>query len=277
MANSEYIINVSEEDFEFEVLQASQTIPVVVDFWATWCVPCKTLGPMLEKLAEEGEGSFLLAKVNVDENPNLAVRYGIRSIPAVKAFVQGQVAAEFLGLQPEAQVREFIRGLAPSPVDLMLEKASSMLKMHQWASAEDAYRDVVEEEPGQTSAILGLAKSLLAQGRGVEGSQILKRFPASREYSSAEKLLPLASALTSLELNQLSDETPLDAAYQNSLRLAARGNIPSAMDGMLDILRQNKRFAGDQARLVLIGMLELLGEEDPETRDYRQELASILF
>jgi thioredoxin len=113
MTPSNFIVDVSEADFEYEVLSYSQNIPVVVEFWATWCQPCKQLGPMLERLTEEAQGSFRLARVDVDANPNLALRYGVRSVPTVKAISQGQVVGEFAGLQPETRVRDFLARLAP--------------------------------------------------------------------------------------------------------------------------------------------------------------------
>jgi thioredoxin len=114
---SQYIKVVTEADFEYEVIAFSNQIPVIVDFWAEWCHPCKTLTPVLEKITDDSKGSFRLAELNVDDNPNLALRYNVRSIPNVKAFRDGQVVSEFLGLQPEARVREFVRNLAPSQID----------------------------------------------------------------------------------------------------------------------------------------------------------------
>jgi putative thioredoxin len=274
---SNHIVDVSETDFESEVLNYSQNTPVVVDFWATWCVPCKVLGPLLERLAGEGRGAFRLARVDVDANPNLALRYGVRSIPAVKAFANGQVAAEFTGALPEPRVREFIKKLAPSEGDLILEKANSLLHQHQWAAAEESYRQVLEQTPDSPAGLLGLSKVLLAQGRSDEARQILRNFPASREYSSAEILVPLTEAYLRLQ-NLSGEETdPQAPAYNNSLRLASRGNIPSALDGLLDILRQEKQYRNGQARKVFLALLELLGAEDPQARQYRNELASVLF
>jgi putative thioredoxin len=274
---SNNIVNVSEADFEYQVLSYSQSTPVVVDFWATWCVPCKVLSPLLERLATDGGGTFRLAKVDVDENPNLARRYNVRSIPTVKAFNQGQVVSEFTGSLPEPRVREFIRALVPEPGDLMLEKANSLLSSHQWSPAEKSYRKFLESNPNHPAGLLGVAKCLLAQGQAKEALAILRNFPASQQFNIAVILLPLADAFANNEKNFPASDNPLDAAFQNSVRLAARGNILAALDGLLDILRQNKRFRDGQVRQVVLGLLELLGDDDPQTRQYRNELASILF
>lgn len=271
------IIDVNEADFEFEVLNYSQNIPVVVDFWATWCVPCKTLGPLLERLTKEANGAFRLARVDVDANPNLALRYGVRSIPTVKAFQNGQVAAEFTGALPESRVREFLSKLAPSSNQLLVEKANSFLQSRQWDAAERLYRQALVESPGSPAGLLGLARTLLAQGHADEARKIIKNFPASREYTSVELLLPLADALISMQTSPVDESDPLAPAFRNSLRLATRGNLPAALDGLLDILRQNKTYLNGKARQVFLALLEVLGPEDPTSREYRSELASVLF
>jgi putative thioredoxin len=278
MMSSNFIKDVSEADFEYEVLAYSQQVPVVVDFWAEWCGPCKMLGPVLEKLANEAQGAFRLAKVNVDENQNLALRYGIHSIPAVKAFKDGKMAAEFAGVQPEPRLREFIRALAPSPADLALEKGYSLLDLGQPQPAELAFRQVLEAAPDSSGALLGLSKSLLLQGRSLEGRRILERFPPSREYSAAQNLLPLAQVLARIERGEtFSDEAALDPAFENAMRLVRRGNYEAAMDGLLDILREDKRYRNGLARQAMIAMLDLLGDANPITRQYRNELATVLF
>ncbi|WP_299025368.1 tetratricopeptide repeat protein [uncultured Thermanaerothrix sp.] len=280
MMSPDYIVDVSEADFEYEVLAYSQNVPVVVDFWAEWCRPCRDLKILLMRLADEAQGRFRLARVNVDENPNLALRYGVRSLPTVKAFVNGQVVAEFVGLIPETRLREFLERLQPpSPTALKLEKAESLLVEGEWAEAEDLFREVLEEDGEDPRALLGLAKALLAQGKGYEGLAILEAFPSSRQYAQAMLLKPYAQALVELrqrrEIEDESDE--LAAAYWNAIRLASRGNLLAALDGLLDILRQDKRYREDQARQVVLSLLEILGEENPLTRQYRNELALILF
>lgn len=278
MTPSDFIIDVNESDFEYQVLAYSQQVPVVVDFWAEWCAPCRVLGPLLGRLAEEAQGNFRLAKVNVDHNQNLAVRYAVRSIPAVKAFRNGQMISEFVGVQPEPRLREFIRSIAPSDSDLLLEKGNSLLSINQSMQAEETFRKALKITPDTPSGLLGLAKSLLQQGKGIESLQILAGFPPSREYSSAQILLPLAQALDNFEKSTSEfDDDPLDAAFRNAMRLVKRGNIEAAMDGLLDILRENKRYRDGKARLVLLGLLETLGNESEVAQQYRKELASVLF
>ncbi len=278
MMASDFIVDVSEIDFEFEVLAYSQNTPVVVDFWAPWCQPCKTLTPMLESMANESQGAFRLARVNVDDNPNLAMRYGVRSIPTVKAFSQGQVVGEFVGLQPQERVREFLtRLLPPSKTALAIEKATSLLADHQWSSAEKLFRELDDEDPGKPVIQLGLLKAILAQGNGAEAAVLLRNFPASREFPYAEKLRPLAEGLVKFDANQLPDEIDLDANFRSSLRLARRGNLEAAMDGLLDLLRQDRQYRGGQGRQVMLSLLELYGPEDITGRQYRKELASVLF
>jgi putative thioredoxin len=279
MANmaSENIMNVTEADFEYEVIAYSRQVPVVVDFWAEWCAPCKQLSPILENLAQEGNGAFRLAKVDVDANPNLALRYSVRSIPNVKAFQDGQVVAEFLGMQPESRIREFIRKLAPSEHDLLLEKAQGLLLLGEAKEAEAVFRQFLVKAPENPAAMLGLARSLLLQRKIKETRLILGGFPASKEYNSAQLLTPLVVALVRLQDAPPFSDDPLEAAYLNALRLVSLGNFEAAMDGMLDVLRQDKHYHNDEVRKVLLGMFEMLGDENPLTRQYRNELASVLF
>ncbi len=274
---SPYILDVSEADFEYEVIAHSQEVPVVVDFWAEWCAPCRMLGPLLERLAEQGNGSFRLAKVDVDANPNLALRYNVRGIPAVKAFRDNQIVAEFTGAQPEPIVRQFLSKIAPTPSDLRVAKGNSLLLMQDWEAAEESFRAVLDETPKHPTALLGLAKAQLAQGYGEAALEILERFPPSREYAAAEKLLPLARALIWLHERDPNTDDPLEAAYATALRLISLGNIPAAMDGLLEILRKDKRFREDEARKVMLALFEILGEDSELTREYRAELASVLF
>ncbi|MCC6148458.1 MAG: tetratricopeptide repeat protein [Anaerolineaceae bacterium] len=278
MAASDFIVNVNEASFEYDVVAYSQNTPVVVDFWAEWCRPCKVLEPVLEHLVHEANGAFRLARVNVDESPNLAIRYSVRSIPTVKAFSSGEVVGEFTGAQPEPRVREFINKITPpSPLTLALEKAASTLVSQNWGEAESQYRSLLSQNPDNPGALLGLALSLLPQGKGFEAQNILQAFPASREFARAELLLPLAEAQTAYRKGILPVEEDLDAAYANSIHLSTKGNLPAALDGLLDIMRQSKNYHNGAARRLILSILELFNQEDEQVRQYRSELASILF
>jgi putative thioredoxin len=274
----DFILDVSETDFEYEVVNFSLNTPVVVDFWASWCQPCKILSPMLEQLAVEGKGYFRLARVDVDRNPNLALQFGVRTLPTIKAFVQSQVVAEFVGAQPETRVREFLAHLAPpSPISLAVEKAQSILAEYKWSDAEEEFRDILKQDPFQIEATLGLAMALLGQGISTEVLPILRDFPPSKQYNQAQKLIPLATVLENFRTKKLVIENDLDIAYENCIRMASRGNILAALDGLLEILKQDKRYRDPIARQVFLGLIELLGESSSEARQYRSELAMALF
>lgn len=271
-------IDVNELNFEYEVIAYSRNIPVLVDFWAEWCKPCQALSPLLEKIVDEANGGLRLAKVNIDQNPNLALQFNVRSIPTVKAFIDGQVAGEFSGMLPESRLRDFIGRLTPpSPLDLDIEKGQGLLTNHDWSEAESVLRKALEQRPESVSIQLGLAKALLAQDKPEEALDLLKTIPSGREYNQAQFLLPYAESLLQFKQDLLPDENSLDAIFRNSLRLAGQGKFPPALDGLLDILRADKRFRDGLVKQVILGILELMGEDDPQTRSFRTELATVLF
>jgi putative thioredoxin len=277
MMSSEYIIEVNEADFQHEVIVYSNTTPVVVDFWAEWCQPCHILTPILEKLTTEANGAFRLAKVNADENPNLTMQLNIFSLPTIIAFNRGQKVNEFSGAQNESVVREFLRSLAPTAGELEIERGRGLLRMQQWDKAALSFKKSLKTSPDNTAALLGLAKTHLAQGNPSAALPILKAFPAGKELSAAEQLSNLASAM--VEANFGTAHFPVDdlsAAYLQALKLITIGNLPAAADGLLDILRADKKYMDGEVHRSLLGLLILM-EDHPEERKYRAELASILF
>ena len=273
----DFIIHVDESDFEYEVLQYSTRAPVLVDFWATWCIACRVLSPKLEALALEAEGRFRLAKLNVDENEKLAKRYKIHYLPAVKAFVDGHVVGEFSGIPADEGLRAFVRRLSPVPEDLLFAKGNSLLELGEYGESEEAYRQFLSVQPDHPGALLGLIRALLLQGEGQTAGILLRTFPASAEYATAQQLKPVARAFSEYQDEWLGTDQPLEAAFRNSVRLAKRGNIFAALDGFLDILRKDRHYRGDEVREVYVGLLALLGDTHPEAPQYRQDLSSALF
>lgn len=278
MMSSEFIKSVTESDFEYEVLAYSQNTPVIVDFWADWCKPCKMLSPILEKLVDEAGGSFRLAKVDADVNPNLVLKYSIRSIPTVLAFSQGNRISDFAGLQPESRVREFINQiLPPSPASLLVQKGDSLLAMGELERSRQAYDEAIHITEDYPGALLGLMKIDLLEGNAPAARASLRVFPACKEYNEAERLLPLMKAMQDAVSGSLPNETDLDLAFQNSIRLALRGNILACLDGLMDILRADKHFRRERGKEVVLAILDLMNQESEMTRNYRKELTNILF
>jgi putative thioredoxin len=280
MAQELNIIEVQESSFETDVIQRSFDKAVVVDFWAAWCGPCRMLGPVLEKLASEPDSNFVLAKVDVDRNPGLSMRYGVQGIPAVKAFKNGQIAGEFVGAQPEPMVRKFIEDIAPSEANKSTSSAKQLLAERRWKDAEAIYRESLEKSPTDVYAKLGLAKALLGQGEGCKARFYLEDLTNNSEtMDTATRLLPLAihSCSTIEEGRQEAELTVVEAQYRQAARLFNEQKYAPSLDGFLDVLRKNKDYRDGQAKEVVLGIFELLGDEDPLTQLYRRELASILF
>lgn len=278
MENTAIVIDVAQATFQAEVIERSAQQPVVVDFWAPWCGPCRVLGPLLERLAQEAGGAFRLARLNVDENPELAMRYGVQGIPAVKAFRDGKVVAEFVGAQPEPAVRQFLKKIAPDEVDERLALAGAMLTAHRWPEAEAGYRQIMALAPDNSQAALGLLRALLAQGKGADAEQVLSHVPNGREAGDVERLRPLARFLVESERGPACPgEESLETEYCRAGKLVASGHMQEAMDIILAVLRRDKRFRQGEPRTVMLGIFDVLGDQDPLTREYRNKLASVLF
>jgi len=280
MTYSEFIFDTAETSFEEDVISRSYEIPILVDFWATWCGPCKTLGPMLENLAVEYGGSFLLAKVDVDDNPGLAVRFGIQGIPSLKAYHGGEIIAELNGAAPENTLRKFIQKIAPSETDNTLLEGYSLLSIRKWKQAEDSLRKVLDDQPNNSTATFGLIRALIAQGKGNSALAYINDFPPGSEIVAAQQLKPLALLFTEIESNpnkHTESDNALNAQYWKSAKLLAQGQYAAGLDGLIEILRSDKNFKDDKPKSVILATFALLGDDDLLTREYRDELANVLF
>jgi putative thioredoxin len=245
-------MDVTETNFQTAVIERSRTVPVVVDFWAEWCGPCRQLGPVLERTVAQRAGKVELAKLDVDANPNLARTYGIQSIPAVKAFRDGEVAAEFVGAQPPVAVERFLDSLLPSEVDGLVA-----------AGDEDSLRRAVELEPSRADAAVPLARILYGRGDSEDALAVLKQVPGNFAADG------LAARIA---LEQAGAPEDVQAAFQ-----ALDAEDPArALDLLIGAL-PSADGSKDQVRRVVVGILDELGVDNPLARESRRRLASALY
>ncbi len=248
-------MDVTESTFQSAVIDRSHHVPVVVDFWAEWCGPCRQLGPVIERAIAARGGKIELAKVDVDANPGLAQTFGIQGIPAVKAFRDGKLAAEFVGAQPPAAVEQFLDSLLPSEADALVQQGD-----------EQSLRQAVELEPTRADAAVPLAKILHARGDDDEALELLARVPGSFAADGLAARIALERADGALGAVNLSEAfAALDSGDQQ------RG-----LDLLLDAL-PSADGARDDIRRVVVGVLDELGVEHPLARETRRRLASALY
>jgi putative thioredoxin len=234
------MVDVTDATFQTAVIERSKTVPVVVDLWAPWCGPCRTLGPILERVVEETGGAVELAKVNIDENPQVAASFQVQSIPAVYALRDAKVVDGFVGALPEAQVAQFVAGLAPTPseTDLLVAKGD-----------EASLRQALESEPAHAAAVVALARLLAERGDGAEALALLARIPENAETRAIAAHIRLA-------------ERAIDVS----------DDATALLDQLLERVRED-----DDARQQYLDLLEALGPEDPRTSRYRKALSARLF
>ena len=271
------IVTADESNFDFQVLAHSEYVPVLVFFWAPWNLVCLKLDPYLEKLVEGYGGRFRLARVNVDENPQLSRKYQVRTVPTIKSFQDGRVSHQSEGINTEGGVLAFVRTVIPGPENLLIEKALQLLRSGDYAEAEQACLEVIEEFPTHPRANLLLAKSLIWQGEYLDALPLLSHFPPSPEYQRSEILYPLVEQLIMNDDRPNPGANPLDLVYRRAIRLIKSGNFPAALDGLLGLIQKDRKYQGGIPRLVMLGVFELLGEEHKITREYRPQLANSLF
>lgn len=285
---STHVYDVSLADFDEKVLAVSQQAPVLVDFWAPWCQPCRILKPLLEKLAAEYGGQFILAKINSDENQELAQRYGVRGIPAVKAFVGGQLADEFTGALPEAQIREFLERLIPSPAEPMRQEALALAAAGDLPAARQRLAEAIHLDPKNDVAYLDFVALSLDADELAEAQELLDVIAdRARDRNRVESLqarLQLALAGGNVDVEALraqlaADANRHEARLQLANALAVQQDYRGALENLIEIVRRDRQWNDEAARKAMLNLFTLLTAQpqyDDLVREFRIALARTL-
>ena len=281
-----HAIDVTEHNFMQEVIEASRRVPVLVDFWAPWCGPCRSLGPILEKLAAEYQGRFRLAKVNSDENQALAGQFGVRGIPNVKAVVNGQIVNEFTGALPESAVREFIDALLPSPAEPLRQEALAAHARGETDATRKLLLEAIRLDPKHEQARLDLIGILIDAGDLAEAQRLLDEImdagkDRARIDSLAARLALAGNAAGGADEETLRARIAADAGdlavrLELARMLAAKQDFRGALEELLEIVRRDRSFDDDIGRKTMLQIFSLLGADSDLMREFRGKLSSLL-
>jgi putative thioredoxin len=277
------VVDVGVENFQTEVVERSRQTPVLIDFWATWCGPCKTLGPVLEKLAREMKGRFVLAKIDIDKNPEIADLFQIQSVPTVMLLKGGRPADGFTGAQPEAQVRQFLERHLGAPAPDPLQQAETLEREGKRAEAASVLRQYLQTKPDDGKARVTLARLLAAEGRVEEARKVFAKVegealesPEAKAVAAQLEAAGKAGDLGKLEQAVAKDPKDVAARIAWGKALVAAGKHDQGLEQLLEAARVDVHFDGDAPRKALIEVFHLLGQGDPRVLEYQRRLSMLL-
>ncbi len=283
--SSSHVIEATSETFASEVIERSSSLPVVVDFWAPWCGPCRMLSPVLEKLAEEYSGKFLLAKVDIDQNPDVATQFGVRSIPAVFGVRDKVVTEAFIGVQPESAIRAWISRLLPTEAESLAADARG-LESSDPCAAEAKYAQALALQADLPQALIGLARIALAEGQLEEATARIVAMekrgflePEAERLKAALMLQTQAAGANSVDAARaLVAAHPGDRQHKLALAeaLAANGKYAEALPLCLELVESDRKGVGEQARQVMVAIFRLLPPGDELVTEYQRQLSLVL-
>lgn len=271
--------DVATADFAESVVARSKEVPVVVDFWATWCGPCQILGPILQRAAAEANGEWELAKVDVDQNQQLAAQFGVQGIPTVIGFRDGEPVARFTGALPEAAVQDWLRQLLPSEVDRIAEEAAVARRAGDDDTAERLFAQALEQERAHTGAVVGMAGLMIDQSQPDDALSLLERVAPTPEVERLRSLARTrqgAGNLADLEARVTADPNDNAARLAWARALAAAGHGERALQEMLTVVGGDDGEVADEARQAMLDQFDLLDDSDL-VQEYRRRLANLLF
>jgi len=281
---NDFVIDVGDSDFENAVIERSKRTPVVVDFWAPWCGPCRTLGPLLERLVTEHRGAFILAKVNIDQNPGLSSALNIQSIPMVIGFRDGHIVSEFVGALPENAVREFLKKVLPSEADRLAEGGEQLVKGGNLPEAEATFRQALQLDPHNDRALFGLAGILADRKADADAMELIDRIGAGPQRQAADRLaaeIRIREAgggdEQTLRAKLAANPADLETRFLLAQSLAAASKYREALEEYLEIVRRDRNFRDGAARKAMLDIFDLLGPGNEIVDHYRSELAKVLF